>query len=73
MPLRTLCAAWLAALLVAGPGIARAADWRIVIADPAVVVMVDADTFKRDGDMRSFAWRGFGARRAGVVAQRLAG
>ena len=47
-------AAWLAALLIAGPGAARATDWRIVIADPTVAVMVDADTFKRDGNMRSF-------------------
>ena len=49
-----MCAAWLAAVPVMGPSIAHAADWRIVIADPTVAVMVDADTFKRDGDMRSF-------------------
>jgi len=47
-------AAWLAAILVATPGSAHAADWRIVIADPTVAVMVDADTFKRAGDLRSF-------------------
>ncbi|MGI4945542.1 MAG: hypothetical protein ACRYHQ_34085 [Janthinobacterium lividum] len=46
--------AWLAAVLATGPGAARATDWRIVIADPTIAVMVDADTFRRDGDMRSF-------------------
>ena len=52
--LRAVRTAWLAAVLIAGPGAARATDWRIVIADPTIAVMVDADTFKRDGDMRSF-------------------
>ena len=47
-------AAWLAAVLVAGSGAARATDWRIVIADPTIAVMVDADTFKREGNLRSF-------------------
>ena len=51
---RAVQAAWLAAVLVAGSGAARATDWRIVIADRTIAVMVDADTFNREGNMRSF-------------------
>lgn len=49
-----LCGAWLAATMADGHGAAMDTDWRMVFAGDIAVVVVNAETFRRDDAMRAF-------------------